>query len=112
MLYRLRTFSPSPVPQGLPRFTSRGTAHTFKEASPPYLQPTLSFIDGAKPTILDHVVPKATAVETPPKSARPFRRTGPSTLHEKSLQATPLRMPTDKSSLGTTVKETETQGSD
>ena len=61
--------------------------------------------------MLDHMVPKATVVETPPRSARPFRRTGPSTLHERSLQATPLRMPTDRSVLGTREKETETQGS-
>ena len=105
---RLQTLSPPPVPQGLRRFTSRGIAHTSQEAS----HPTVTFIDGAKRTMLDHMVPKVTAVETLSTSARLSRRTGPSVSHERSLQVTPPRMPTDRSSLETREKETGMQGSD
>ena len=93
---RQQTLSPPPVPQGLPRFTSRGIAHTSQEAFPPYLQPTMTCIDGAKPTMLDHMVPKVTAVETPSIFARLSRRTSLSVSHERSLQVTPPRRPTDR----------------
>lgn len=109
---RLQTLSPPPFPQGLPRFTSREIAHTSQEAFPPYLRPTVTFTDGAKPTLLNYMVPKVTAVKTPSKSVRPSRRTGPSVSHARSLQATPPRMPTGRSSLETRKKETGTQGSD
>ena len=42
-----RPLTPPPVPQGVPRFTSRGIAHPTKEAFPPYLQPEVTFIDGS-----------------------------------------------------------------
>ena len=42
-----RPLSPPPVPQGVPRFTSRGIAHQTKEAFPEYLQPEVTFIDGS-----------------------------------------------------------------
>ena len=41
-----QTLTPPPVPQGAPRFTSGGIAHSTKEAFPPYLQPEVKFIDG------------------------------------------------------------------
>ena len=105
---RLQTLSPPPVPQGLPRFASRGVAHTSQEAS----HPTVTFIDGAKRTMLDHMAPKVTAVETLSTSARLSRRTGPSASHERSLHVTLPRMPTDRSSWETREKETGMQGSD
>ena len=43
---RLQTLSPLPVPQSIPRFTSRGIAHASQDAFPPYLQPNMTFIDG------------------------------------------------------------------
>ena len=42
----LRSFTPPPVPQGIPRFTFRGIAHPTGEAFPPYLQPEAVFIEG------------------------------------------------------------------
>ena len=42
----LQTLTPPPVPQGVPRFTSRGIAHPTNEAFPPYLQPEVTFIEG------------------------------------------------------------------
>ena len=43
---RLQTLSPLPVPQSIPRFTSRGIAHASQDAFPPYLQLNMTFIDG------------------------------------------------------------------
>ena len=42
-----QTLTPPPVPQGAPRFTSRGIAHPTNEAFPPYLQPEVTFIEGS-----------------------------------------------------------------
>ena len=41
----LQTLTPPPVPQGAPKFTSRGIAHPASEAFPPYLQPEVTFIE-------------------------------------------------------------------
>ena len=72
----------------------------------------MTFIDGAKRTMLDHMAPKVTAVETLSTSARLSRRTGPSASHERSLHVTLQRMPTDRSSWETREKETGMLGSD
>ena len=43
-------------------------AHTFSEALPPCLQLKVSFVEGARPTMLDHMESRVTAMETPPIS--------------------------------------------
>ena len=42
-----RPLTPPPVPQGVPRLTSRGIAYPTNEAFPPYLQPDVTFIEGS-----------------------------------------------------------------
>ena len=49
-----RPLSPPPVPQGVPRLTSRGIAHQTKEAFPEYLQPEVTFIDGSDQVEMVH----------------------------------------------------------
>ena len=41
----VQTLTPPPVPQGIPRFISRGIPHSTNEAFPPYLQPKVTFIE-------------------------------------------------------------------
>ena len=43
----MKALTPPPVPQGVPRFTSRGIAHPTNEAFPEYLQPEVTSIDGS-----------------------------------------------------------------
>ena len=40
----IRSLTPPPVPQGIPRFTFRGIAHPPGDAFPSYLQPEVTFI--------------------------------------------------------------------
>ena len=101
----LQTISPPPVPEGIPRFTSRGIAHTFSEAFPPYLQLRVSFVEGTPPTMLENIDPKSVASETSPTSSRPSKNDNLSVLHKRNLQATPLRMHTVRSGFEIRGKE-------
>ena len=99
----LRVYQDSPLEEN---------AHTFNEAFPLYLQPKVSFVEGARPATLENMESGAVAMESPPNSPRPLRRNSLSVLHERSLQVTPLRMPTNRSGFKTGRKELETQGSE
>ena len=58
----LQTLTPPPSP----RFTSGGIAHPASEAFPPYLQPEVSFIEGACPPIMENTEPTMVAAGAPP----------------------------------------------
>ena len=101
------SFTPPPVPQGVPRFTSRGIAHPRNEAFIPYSQPEVTFIEGSdqfemvdmnngdrSPTIL----PVFSGIQ---------RRDGMPEYQWRNPQVTPSRGPRNGVQLVQTVKETE-----
>ena len=102
-----RPLSPPPVPQGVPRFTSRGIAHQTKEAFPEYLQPEVTFIDGsAQVEMVDTDNGDGSPVISPVSS----RSQGSGGLPEhqrRNLLATPPRGPMNRLSSEQTEKETE-----
>eukprot|EP00944_MAST-04C_sp_MAST-4C-sp1_P014850 g14850.t1 len=102
-----RPLTPPPVPQGVPRFTSRGIAHPTKEAFPPYLQPEVAFIEGSG---------QVKMVDTdngdgPPGISPVFLRSqgsgGLSEHQRRNLLATPPRRPLNRVSSEQKAKETE-----
>ena len=107
---RVETFGPPkppPVPQGVPRFTSRGIAHPTNEAFPPYLQPEVTFIEGS-----DQVEMVDTDNGDGPPAISPVfsRSQGSGGLPEqqrRNLLATPPRGPLNRLPSEQTAKETE-----
>ena len=103
----LRSFTPPPVPQGIPRFTFRGIAHPTGEAFPPYLQPEAVFIEG-----LDQVemVDTDNGDGSSAISSVSSRSQGSGGLLEQqrgNLPATPPRGPLNRLPSEPLMKETE-----
>ena len=102
-----RPITPPPVPQGIPRFTSRGIAHPTKEAFPLYLQPEVTFIEGS-----DQMKMIDTDNGDGPPAISPVlsRSQGSGDLSEhqrRHLLATPPRGPLNRLPSEQTAKETE-----
>ena len=108
---RLQTLSPPPVPQSIPRFTSRGIAHASQDAFPPYLQPNMTFIDGicSMETTTSGAGTASAAISS--RSLRPRGRRGLSEIQRRSLLVTPPRRPINRPAPEPTDKETEEYGS-
>ena len=104
---RLQTLSPPPVPQGIPRFTSRGIAHTSQNAFPPYLQPEMTFIDGTYPMETTKTGARTASAVISSRSSTPQGSSGLSEIQRRSLLVTPPRRPINRSELDQTEKETE-----
>ena len=99
-----RPLSPPPVPQGVPRFTSRGIAHQTKEAFPEYLQPEVTFIDGSDQV---EMVDTDASPAISSVSSR-FQGTGGLSEHQRrTLLATRPRGPLTRLQSGQIVRETE-----
>ena len=103
----LRSLTPPPVPQGIPRFTFRGIAHLTDDAFPSYLQPEVTFIEG-----LDQgeTVEQANGdgfLATSPVNSRSQRSRALAEHQRRDLLATPLRGPLTRLSPEIFVKETE-----
>ena len=104
---RLQTLSPPPVPQDIPRFTSRGIAHTSQDAFPPYLQPEMTFIDGICPMETTKTGARTASAAISSRSLRPRGRRGLSEIQRRNLLVTPPRGPINRSAPEPTTKETE-----
>ena len=103
----LRSFTPPPVPQGIPRFTFRGIAHLTDDAFPSYLQPEVTFIEGLDQGETVEQVNGDGFLATSPVNSR-SQRSGALAEHQRrDLLATPLRGPLTRLSPEIFVKETE-----
>ena len=99
-----RPLSPPPVPQGVPRFTSRGIAHQTKEAFPEYRQPEVTFIDGSDQV---EMVDTDGSSAISSVSSRSQGSGGLSEHRRRTLLATPPRGPLTRLQSGQIVRETE-----
>ena len=81
---RLQTLSPPPVPQSIPRFTSRGIAHASQDAFPPYLQPNMTFIDGICSMETTTPGARTASAAISSRSLRPRGRRGLSEIQRKT----------------------------
>eukprot|EP00944_MAST-04C_sp_MAST-4C-sp1_P007260 g7260.t1 len=103
----LRSFTPPPVPQGIPRFTFRGIAHPTSEAFPPYLQPEAIFIEGLDQVEMVESVNGDGSLATSPVDSRSQRGGGLSEHQRRNLLITPPRRPLNRLSSEKLAKETE-----
>ena len=88
-----QTLTPPPVPQGAPRFTSRGIAHPPNEAFPPYLQPDVTFIEGpSRVKMVDTDVGEGSPAISPSFSRSQGSRGLPE-IQQRNLLSTPPRRP-------------------
>ena len=99
-----RPLSPPPVPQGVPRFTSRGIAHQTKEDFPEYRQPEVTFIDGSDQV---EMVDTDGSSAISSVSSRSQGSGGLSEHRWRTLLATPPRGPLTRLQSGQIVRETE-----
>ena len=103
----IRSLTPPPVPQGIPRFTFRGIAHPPGDAFPPYLQPEVTFIEGMDQGDTAESVSGDGLPATSPFNSR-SQRSGALAEHQRrDLLATPLRGPLSRLSSEILAKETE-----
>ena len=102
-----QTLTPPPVPQKVPRFTSRGIAHSTNEAFPLYLQPKVAFIEGVSQmeTVDTHAGEGSAAIS--PTFPRSQGSRGLFDLQRRNLQVTPPRGPINRLPSEQTEKETE-----
>ena len=101
------SLTPPLVPQGVPRFTSRGIAHPLNEAFIPYLQPEVTFIEGSDQAEMVDI----NNGDRSPAISSIFsgfqRREGMPEYQRRNLRVTPSRGPLNGLQSEQTVKETE-----
>ena len=103
----VQTLTPPPVPQGIPRFISRGIPHSTNEAFPPYLQPEVTFIEELSQFgMVDTDVEDDSPVISSDLSGLRVGG-GVSERQRTNLLATPPRGPINRLSSEQTEKETE-----
>ena len=100
-----QTLTPPPVPQGVPRFISRGIPHSTIEAFPPYLQPEVTFIEELNQfemvdTDVEDGSPVISSVLSRSRASR-----GLSERQRRNLLATPPRGPINRLPSEQTEKE-------
>jgi len=103
----LRSFTPPPVPQGIPRFTFRGIAHPTGEAFPPYLQPEAVFIEGLDQVEMVDIDNGDGSSAISSVSSRSQGSGGLLEQQRRNLPVTPPRGPLNRPPSEQLMKETE-----